>query len=193
MIIKYGVNNARNIDGVNEKIKQTNIEKYGCENPFGNKEIQKKIAETNIEKYGFKTPSKNKDIANKISKSGKLYFKHHPEAIKIKENSPCWKGGVKYSGVERATFEYNNWRKIVFANDCYTCQRCGKRNGNGEKVILNAHHILNWRDNEEYRYDPNNGITLCCDCHKTFHSIYGKRNTTLEQLNEFLGYEYKKD
>ena len=34
----------------------------------------------------------------------------------------------------------------------------------------------------------NNGITLCEKCHNNFHSIYGKRHNTLQQLNEFLGY-----
>ena len=36
--------------------------------------------------------------------------------------------------------------------------------------------------------DENNGITLCEKCHNNFHSIYGKRHNTLQQLNEFLGY-----
>lgn len=182
----YGVDNARSIVGVNEKIAKTNLKKYGCENPFGNKEIQEKIKKTNIRKYGFERPSCNDEIKNKIIKSEQEFHKKHPAPIG--ENSPRWKGGVEYSRVERATHEYLVWRRNVFSRDVYTCQRCGDRNGNGHHVKLCAHHIKNWKDNEDCRYDENNGITLCEKCHNNFHSIYGKRHNTLQQLNEFLGY-----
>ena len=53
------------------------------------------------------------------------------------------------------------WRMSVYERDSYKCQCCG--NVGGE---LNAHHILSWADYPKERYDVNNGITLCKECHK---------------------------
>jgi len=48
-----------------------------------------------------------------------------------------------------------------------------------------AHHIKNYANNLSDRVDINNGITLCKKCHINYHSIYGYKNTKIEQLNEF--------
>lgn len=84
--------------------------------------------------------------------------------------------------LRRSLRAYKHFRKGVFSRDDYTCQKCFSRGR-----TLNAHHILNFADNPEYRTDVDNGITFCEDCHKEFHKIYGYRNTTREQLLEFLG------
>jgi len=81
---------------------------------------------------------------------------------------------------------YKEWRSQVFRIDNHTCQCCGKRGG-----VLNAHHILNFSENENLIYDINNGITLCDKCHlikykNSFHSIYGEKNNTKEQLEEYI-------
>ena len=95
------------------------------------------------------------------------------------ENNGHWKGGITPKLVaERESTRYHDWRKLVYSKDYYTCQCCGNiHNG------LNAHHIKNFSSNEELRYDLNNGITLCSECHPTaspvgFHNIYGTRNNT---------------
>ena len=77
--------------------------------------------------------------------------------------------------------EYYIWRKSVYVKNDYTCQKCFQRG-----VILNAHHIINYSSNKELRLDGDNGITMCKSCHKEFHHIYGKKNNTRQQLNEFL-------
>lgn len=187
----YGVDNARKIDGVNEKIEQTNIEKYGVKNPFASKEIQQKIKETNLEKYGVEVPTQNSEIRAKgtqtciekygVENYGAIYSQEHKGEL-----SPTWKGGVEQHRVERSTYEYRDWRKAVFERDLYTCQCCGDKNGNGHRIELNAHHIKNWKDNEILRYEVDNGVTLCERCHLDFHSKYGKTNNTSEQLIEFL-------
>lgn len=81
---------------------------------------------------------------------------------------------------------YKEWIKKVFQRDNYTCQCCGKRGGN-----LNAHHLYNFAEYENLRYEIYNGITLCPQCHlvnypNSFHSIYGERNNTPEQLYEYI-------
>ena len=186
---KYNVYSCRELDWVNEKIKNTNIKKYGVKNPFQNEEIKRKIKKSNIDKYGTEYPSQNKEIMNKIintyeKRTGKKWKDINKG--KIKENSNAWKGGVKVHKIERCTFEYYQWRKNVFHKNDYTCQKCKKRSGKGNPVKINAHHIRNWRDRPELRYDINNGITLCEKCHIKFHSTYGKRNNNQYQLEEFL-------
>jgi hypothetical protein len=106
---------------------------------------------------------------------------------RIGENHHNWKGGVTPENYRaRATMSYFNWRNNVYKRDNYTCQKCGDNKGGN----LQAHHILNFSEYEELRYDVDNGITLCEDCHSkganSFHSIYGTRNNTKEQLEEFL-------
>ena len=55
------------------------------------------------------------------------------------------------------------WREAVFKRDKYRCVECGKTGR------LNAHHIESWADYPAMRFDVNNGITLCVDCHAKKH------------------------
>lgn len=175
-----------------EKRKETNIAKYGCENVFGSPIIKQKIVETNISRYGVEHNQQHDVIRAKTENTclEKYGVKNYVELFRgkyIKENSPRWKGGVQTSRAERATYEYHIWRTAIFERDHFTCVSCGNHNGVGRGAVeLHAHHIFNWNDNEESRYDINNGVTLCDKCHYRFHSIYGKRNNTLEQLQQFL-------
>lgn len=86
----------------------------------------------------------------------------------------------------RGRVEYFDWRKSVFERDNYTCQCCGQHGGK-----LNAHHIMNFSDNEDLRFNVDNGITLCFNCHSLesehgFHRLYGNKNNTKEQLDEYI-------
>ena len=83
--------------------------------------------------------------------------------------------------IKRNTPENPIWRKAVYERDSHTCQCCGNKSEN-----FNAHHIANWADNPKLRYCIDNGITLCEDCHYKFHKQYGRRNTTITQLKEFI-------
>ena len=90
------------------------------------------------------------------------------------ENHWNWKG----NGCDRYKVEYVVWRKGVYERDNYTCQVCGKIGGK-----LNAHHIKEWCNFKELRFDLSNGITLCLPCHKNTHNYGNKaRKTTQEQL-----------
>lgn len=188
---KYGVSNIRKIDGIEEKIERTNMERYGCKNPFGNKLIQEKLKNTNIEKYGFKIPSKNKKVAIKIKKGCNEFYKNNPEKKMIGSKSPNWIGDQDYKRSQRSTFVYNEWRKQVYNRDNYTCQCCKMKRTNSKQPSLNAHHIFNFSKYEKLRTDIENGITLCKICHTKFHSIYGKKYNTREQLEEFLKLDEK--
>lgn len=65
---------------------------------------------------------------------------------------------------QRHTTEYKQWRTSVFERDSYKCQRCGKVGGE-----LNAHHIKPFAKYKELRYEVDNGITLCAECHRKVH------------------------
>lgn len=109
------------------------------------------------------------------------------------ENAPGWKGGLTSLNVRgKNNSDYSNWRDAVYAKDWYTCQCCGKSKG----IIKNAHHILPYASNEDLRYDVNNGICMCKECHYTtvkdsFHNKYGTVNNTPEQLEEYINWKRK--
>lgn len=49
---------------------------------------------------------------------------------------------------------------------------------------------------DDIKYSVNNGISLCKNCHYTtipgsFHNIYGTKNNTPEQLEEFINNKRK--
>ena len=90
-----------------------------------------------------------------------------------------WKGGVKpINQKERCSKEYNDWRKKVFERDLYHCRLCRE---NSDTLV--AHHIIPWSVDKSKRYELNNGITLCKDCHRIIHLYLKEIN---KQLNEFL-------
>lgn len=59
------------------------------------------------------------------------------------------------------------WRKAVLARDGYACQGCGSDEG------LEAHHIKPWALFPGDRFDLDNGIALCTECHKVVHREAG--------------------
>lgn len=78
--------------------------------------------------------------------------------------------------------EYSQWRKMIFARDGYKCVGCGYSKGK----ILVAHHLDSYRDNPESRTALDNGVTLCKECHKKFHSQYGWGNNNRVQFQWFM-------
>ena len=93
-----------------------------------------------------------------------------------------WQGGKSKIGQKlRNTLEYKIWQKAVYQKNNYICQKCKLT---GKK--LHAHHVQNFAQFPELRLAIDNGITLCIDCHKLFHKIYGQRNNNYQQLIDFL-------
>lgn len=77
--------------------------------------------------------------------------------------------------------EIKKWRMDVFERDEFTCKCCDTKG-----ALLNAHHLNGYHWCKEERFEINNGITLCVECHKKFHSKYGRKNNTKEQFKLFL-------
>jgi 5-methylcytosine-specific restriction endonuclease McrA len=57
-----------------------------------------------------------------------------------------------------------------FERDHYTCLVCGEVGGR-----INAHHIKSFKDYPELRFEVDNGITLCINCHKLTNNYGNKR------------------
>lgn len=76
----------------------------------------------------------------------------------------------------------NEWVVQVFNRDNYTCQCCGDNKGGN----LNAHHLNGHNWDKANRHNVYNGITLCEECHKDFHSKYKYGYNTLEQFIEYI-------
>lgn len=115
----------------------------------------------------------------------KLSPEHNRKLQEGKNNMefpPNWQGGKNVeNGRIRKSSEWKEWRESVFTRDDYTCQCCFEVGG-----ILHPHHIINSAQVIESRFDINNGVTLCRECHTDFHHIYGTRSNTLEQIVEFI-------
>jgi 5-methylcytosine-specific restriction endonuclease McrA len=123
--------------------------------------------------------------------TGKTFTKIHRENMSKSMN----KGKTRLIILLRTENKYKEWRNKVFKRDNYTCQISGI-NDSGK---LEAHHIkqlsIILKENnistikDAYKcdsiWDINNGITLNKSVHYIFHKLYGKLNTTKEQLMEF--------
>jgi len=81
------------------------------------------------------------------------------------ESNPNWKGNLVSDDVrERRSYIAKKWRQVILDRDSYKCQKCGC----SEK--LHVHHIKEFKDYPELRWDINNGITVCVSCHEKIHS-----------------------
>lgn len=81
---------------------------------------------------------------------------------------------------QRTSDKAKKIRRRVYKRDGYKCNICGKGSKN-----LNAHHLDSFADNEDKRFNLDNLVTLCKECHIDFHKTYGYGNNTKEQFKEF--------
>lgn len=152
-------------------------------------------------KAWFKCPSKKHDdyfqkIANAVIYEFRCPDCSLEETSERMRGDRCkfWKGGInEENDTLRHRREYKEWRTSVYERDDYVCQCCGVRGGK-----LNAHHINQFANYHELRYDIRNGITLCENCHDStkegsFHNIYGTHDTTSIQLREYILNKANKD
>lgn len=77
----------------------------------------------------------------------------------------------------------SEFRKYIFNLDNYECQRCGESKLSNNKLSLHCHHINPKKISPIEESDPDNGITLCKDCHKWVHSFKGCRYNDLAKCN----------
>lgn len=83
---------------------------------------------------------------------------------------------------------HDDWSRMVLERDDFTCGMCSKVGG---KLV--AHHLNSYNWDRENRYNIDNGVTMCVECHREFHSIYGYGNNTRKQFEMFLVNEKPRD
>ena len=70
-------------------------------------------------------------------------------------------------GKRKTGFLHQAWAALVKDRD-KKCTECGS------VYDLHAHHIKQYKSHPELRNDVNNGITLCGNCHRKWHSENGR-------------------
>jgi 5-methylcytosine-specific restriction endonuclease McrA len=106
-----------------------------------------------------------------ISYHGKKYCSRKcSHSAMVADKAPTWIDGKSLErNRARHGKELKEWRAKVFKRDNFTCKHCGIQKD------LQAHHIIEWSKDESKRFDVNNGITLCIDCHGKVHGVCFKR------------------
>lgn len=96
------------------------------------------------------------------------------------KKNPAWiDGRSATNGNIYRSKRYKSWRKDVFERDNYTCVLCKSRGGK-----LEAHHIKKFSEYPELRFDINNGVTLCYNCHHT--EVHCNEDDYLFEFNYYI-------
>lgn len=87
---------------------------------------------------------------------------------------------LKLGRVDRRDGKWKRIARIAYKRDEYQCKLCQ----NSDEIT--AHHLDGWNWFMEGRYDLDNLITLCYDCHTNFHKAYGYGDNTAKQFAQFI-------
>ena len=137
----------------------------------GHKQPNESKEKMSIKKKGMTPWNKGKTGLQTAWNLGKI----GEESLIFGANNPNWKGGItQRDKTERMSSKSKAWRQSIFERDNYTCQECGD-----EGVYLEAHHIKSWSEYPELRYDNDNGITLCLNCHSKTDNYKGRNRNNL--------------
>jgi len=138
---------------------------------------------------------KSPETIEKLRKNASRYWKgrklpkHVLEIMSISrkgswtgDKNPNWKGGVTPENESiRHSNEMKAWKKDCLGRDEYTCQKTGK-----STRTMQIHHIHNFCEHPDIRFDVDNGIVFTKEAHMEFHKIYGKYGNNFEQVMEFV-------
>ncbi|WP_077603645.1 HNH endonuclease [Oceanobacillus sojae] len=117
--------------------------------------------------YNFKKGVRCKSCAFRRI-SGHLHYNYKPELSE------------EYREKGRYDRSLKLWRYEVKKRDNFTCVFCEDDTGGN----LVSHHLDSYDSFPEKRLDISNGVTLCVDCHKDFHELYGYGGNTRQQFEE---------
>lgn len=120
---------------------------------FGKKhtpETKEKMRLAKLGKEGFNKGKTWKVSPEKLVNLGKQKGEKHWN----------WKGGITpKNSLDRLKFRQEVFKEVL-KRDNFTCQTCTQIGGH-----LQVHHIQNWANYPEKRFDINNCKTICMACH----------------------------
>jgi len=106
------------------------------------------------------------------------------EAVIARKEAERVLGFSANHGSPRKVVDAISWTEQIKENANYTCSICGSK----DSIV--AHHLqsidIERPETYKLRYDIDNGVCLCSDCHIKFHKEYGYGNNTTEQFNEYI-------
>jgi 5-methylcytosine-specific restriction endonuclease McrA len=140
----------------------------GNKNHLGHKhslESRRQMSEVKKGKHYSPSTEFTSERASEMNKGRVMSAETKLRLSKSKQGQVPWNKGLgtksRANELARKTKQARLWRIAVYERDNYTCQDCGVRGGE-----LNAHHIKPFSTYPEARYELDNGLTLCVDCHR---------------------------
>lgn len=99
------------------------------------------------------------------------------------EKHPKWNKDKSYKdrAYHRFKPEYVEWARMIKVLSNFRCVICGESKS-GKMV---SHHLASYLSNPELRFEVDNGVCLCNECHYDFHRKYGNKNNSPEQFSEY--------
>ena len=166
-------------------------------NPCASKKKMAKVSSEDKSKRGRHAVSfvKNHAFTNErrkkisVSNTGKVHsLERKKKNSALKQGIPLsqWKDFIyNTDDPKRSLYKLSRINLKVFELADFTCLVCSKRGGK-----LHGHHLDNWKQYKDKRYDLTNIVCLCIGCHKAFHSEFGTQNNTKEQFEIFIKEKY---
>lgn len=148
---------------------------------FENHRTMGRLLSSSPDEQGLEIVRKKTNNLNKIEQNIDVRKKNQKNSSNDKQNTLKIRDDTN-SLSKNKTKRDPKWTKAVLQRDKYTCQCCGY----DKKKHLEAHHIYSFRDNEAYRTQVDNGITLCKFCHKKYHSEFGRDGANPYELMLFF-------
>jgi 5-methylcytosine-specific restriction endonuclease McrA len=97
------------------------------------------------------------------------------------------KARLKIVANSREGKRYHNWRTAVLTRDHYKCVLCS------DNHRIEAHHIERWVDKPSLRFNVQNGVALCYNCHQQYHN-HNKEKFPIKITNilkQYVALKYK--
>ena len=111
-------------------------------------------------------------------KFDKVKMELQEEVVPFRKEDYHVKNPVELKDVPRNSDKYRKFKKKVKQRDC-KCVCCGYTKD------LEVHHILPYSKYRETQTAPENGVTLCHECHSKYESLF-KDNICGSSLIEFI-------
>jgi len=107
----------------------------------------------------------------KLGKKNGMFGKKHSDKTKIamsKSQKRRWES-EEFKNLPHERKEEKLWGFLVRDRANYKCENCNAANDK-----LHAHHIKPKKQFPSMRFDVDNGILLCVDCHVEAHKVLGQ-------------------